>query len=119
MKNFVQPGTAMVITPGTDITSGSVVKIGQMLGVAERDIPAGTEGAVSIEGVFTVPKVSAAVITAGESLTWDVSAGKFDDNLATAATGDLTGPCAVALESSGNGATSLKVRFTGAPGEQA
>ncbi|MNC91255.1 hypothetical protein D3C83_74850 [compost metagenome] len=63
-----------------------------------------------------MPKVSAAVIAQGENLTWDASAGAFDDNAATPATGDVTGPPAVAMEAAGNGVTSLEVKFTGVPG---
>jgi predicted RecA/RadA family phage recombinase len=93
-----------------------VVKIGQILGVALVDIAAGASGSVQIRGVFTVPKVSGAVIAQGESLMWDVSAGAFDDKAAVPATGDVTGPPAVAFESAGNGVTSFDVLFTGVPG---
>lgn len=98
------------------MTAGSVVKLGNTLGVALVDIASAATGSVALEGVFTVPKVTAAVIAQGESLTWDVSAGKFDDNLATPATGDVTGAAALAWESAGSSATTLKVKFTGAPG---
>lgn len=117
-KNFVQPGNVIDYTNGTGstITSDSVVKVGNMLGVALVDIANGATGAVSCCGVFTVPKVSGAVIAQGESLTWDVSAGAFDDNAAVPASGDVTGPAAVAWEAAGNGVTSFDVKFTGCPG---
>tara|TARA_R110002049_G_scaffold173699_1_gene340591 strand:+ start:1264 stop:1638 length:375 start_codon:yes stop_codon:yes gene_type:complete len=119
-SNFIQDGNVIDYTAGADITSGSVVKLGNILGVALTDIANGATGSVAIRGVFRVPKVSGAVITQGESLTWDVSAnasaGAFDDNLATPATGDVTGPPAVAAESAGSGATTLAVLFTGVPG---
>lgn len=114
--NAVQPGDVITITAGADITSGSVVKVGQILGVALTDIDNGSTGAVAIRGVFTVPKVSGAVIAQGESLTWDVSVSKFDDNAASPATGDVTGAPAVAFEAAGNGVTSFDVLFTGIPG---
>jgi predicted RecA/RadA family phage recombinase len=114
--NAVQPGDVITITAGATITSGSVVKVGQILGVALTDIANGSRGAIAIRGVFAVPKVSAAVIAQGESLTWDVSVGKFDDNAATPATGDVTGAAAVAFEAAGNGVTELDVLFTGIPG---
>ena len=115
-NNYVTDGDVIDYTAGANITSGSVVKIGQILGVALVDIANGATGSVAIEGVFTAPKVSGAVIAKGESLTWDVSAGAFDDNAATPATGDVTGAPAVAFEAAGNGVTSLKVKFTGTPG---
>lgn len=114
--NFVQPGKVIDFTAGATLASGAVVAIGQILGVVINDVASGAVGQAQIEGVFTVPKVSAAVIAAGESLTWDVSAAAFDDNAATPATGDITGAPAVAVEAAGNGVTTIKVRFTGAPG---
>lgn len=118
--NYVQPGDVIQVTAGADITSGQVVKVGQILGVALTDIANGATGSVAIRGVFTCPKVSAAVIAQGESLTWDVSAnsgaGAFDDNAAPPATGDVTGATAVAAKAAGNGATTVEVLFTGVPG---
>ncbi|WP_444901335.1 capsid cement protein [Microbulbifer sp. SSSA007] len=116
--NFVQDGRLLNYTNNTSaaITSGQVLAVGAVLGVAMDDIVVGASGVIAIEGVFTVPKVSGAVIAQGNSLTWDVSAGAFDDAAATAATGDITGPTAFAAEAAGNGATSLAVKFTGVPG---
>lgn len=114
--NYIQPGEVIQYTAGADITSGSVVRIGNILGVALVNIANGATGSVAISGVFNVPKVSGAVIAQGESLTWDASAGAFDDNAATPATGDVTGPPAVAAEAAGDGVTSLAVLFTGVPG---
>jgi predicted RecA/RadA family phage recombinase len=120
--NFQQYGSVVQWTNGTgsSVASGKVVKLGNILGVALMTIAAGAVGPVAIRGVFTVPKVSGAVIAQGESLVWDVSAnsgaGEFDDNAATPATGDVSGPPAVAFEAAGNGVTSLAVLFTGVPG---
>lgn len=117
-KNYIQPGEVIDWTNGTGgaKTAGSVIAIGQMLGVALVDIANGATGSVQIKGVFEVPKVSGAVIAAGESLVWDASAGAFDDNLATPASGDISGAPAVAVEAAGNGVTAINVLFTGVPG---
>ncbi|HEY0915647.1 MAG TPA: DUF2190 family protein [Solimonas sp.] len=101
---------------GATVTANSVVRMGNILGVALVDVANGATGSVAVDGVFTCAKVSAAVIAQGESLTWDASASAFDDNAATPATGDVTGAPAVAFESAGNGVTTLKVKFTGVPG---
>jgi len=119
MKNFVNEGKTMPYTNGggATITSGSVVVIGAMLAVATVDIAPGETGTVATEGVFDLPKVNAAVIGQGQTLTWDISAGAFDDDQATAATGDITGACAIAWET--KGATTdgtIRVKLTGAPG---
>ena len=115
-RNFKQEGAVIAYTATANVANGAVVKIGNVLGVALSAIANGATGQVRLEGVFSVPKVPGAVIVQGESLTWDVSAAAFDDNLAVPATGDVTGPVAHAWESSGNGATSLLVKFTGVPG---
>ena len=118
MKTYVQPGKVITWTNGTGsaVASGDVVVVGNIIGVAAVDIADGASGSVAIEGVYTVPKVSGAVIAQGESLTWDASAGAFDDNAATPGTGDVTGPPAVAAEAAGNGVTSFDVKLTGVPG---
>jgi len=116
MKNFVQTGRVMPFVAGANVTSGQVVRVGNILGVATSDVANGASGLLQLEGVFSVPKVSGAVIAAGESLTWDASVAAFDDNAATPATGDVTGAAAHAFEAAGNGATVLAVKFTGVPG---
>ena len=120
-SNYEQPGKVVPWTNGTGSTktSGAVVAFGNSLGVALGDIADGEAGSVQVEGVFRVPKVSAAVIAQGETLTWDASASAFDDNAATPATGDITGAAAVAFEAAGNGVTTLLVKFTGTPGTKA
>lgn len=114
--NAVQPGNVIDYTAGSTIASGDVVVIGNIIGVALTDIANGSTGSVATRGVFTVPKVSAAVIAQGESLVWDVSAGKFDDNAASPATGDISGAAACAWEAAGNGVTEMDVYLTGVPG---
>ena len=114
--NFKQDGNVIQYTASADVKSGDVVVIGQTIGVALVDIATGETGSVARKGVYTVPKVSTAVIAQGESLLWDVSENAFEDNAAVPATGDISGPIAVAYEAAGNGATSLDVYFTGVPG---
>jgi predicted RecA/RadA family phage recombinase len=116
--NFSHEGRVIdyVNTTGVAITSGSVVKMGCVLGVALTDIAIGATGSVGF-GVFRdIPKVTAAVWLQGDSLTWDVSAGKFDDNAAVAATGDITGAAAYAVAAGANLETTASICFTGVPG---
>jgi predicted RecA/RadA family phage recombinase len=115
-RNFQQEGDVFTITAGANLTSGQVVRVGNTLCVALMDIANGATGQAARRGVFVVPKVSGAVIAQGESLVWDASAAAFDDNLASPATGDVSGAPAVAFEAAGNGVTSLAVYFTGVPG---
>lgn len=117
-STYISGGEVIDWTNGTGsaVSSGDVVKVGATLGVALVDIANGATGAVAVNGVFTCPKVSGAVIAAGERLVWDVSAGAFDDSAATPATGDVSGESAMAWEAAGSGVTSIAVRFTGVPG---
>lgn len=117
-KTYRQPGNVLdyTNTSGSTILAGKVVRIGNVLGVTLVDIANNATGSVMIDGVHVLPKVSGAVIAQGESLSWDASAAAFDDNLATPATGDVTGPPALAFEAAGNGVTSLAVKLTGVPG---
>ena len=116
MNNYRQAGDRLRFTAGATTTSGQVVRVGKVLGVATTSVANGAVGELATKGVYLVPKVSGAVIAAGENLTWDASAAAFDDNAATPATGDVTGPVAVAWQAAGDGVTSLEVYFTGCPG---
>lgn len=110
-SNYVNEGISIQHTAsGSALSSGDVIVIGEQIGVALVDIAVGETGTVALSGVFTLPKVSAAVIAAGESVIWDASAVAFDDNAATPATGDVSG-CCVAMEAAGNGVTSIAVKL--------
>lgn len=113
--NYVQQGGVIqYANAGSAISSGDVVVMGHTIGVALEDIAATTGvGSVAIEGVFTVPKVSAAVFAQGEKLIFDVSATPpaFDDSSATPATGDITGG-AIAMVAGANTETTCVVKLT-------
>ena len=121
-KNFVSDGDVLpwTNTTGNAVASGQLIVIGHTLGVALVAIANGASGAVAVEGVFTVPKVSGAVFVQGEKLVWDVSAnsgaGAFDDSAATPATGDITGG-AIAWAAGSDGQTTATVKLT--PGNAA
>ena len=82
-------------TAGADIAVDEIVVLGVIdakkckVGVAREAIANGETGVVAVSGVFEFPKVSAAVIKAGESVNWDSSAGAVDDNAHTTAAGDV------------------------------
>jgi predicted RecA/RadA family phage recombinase len=109
---FVQNGDVINHTAAGAIASGAVVELKHALGVALS--AAATSGdviAVAVEGVFVVPKVSAAVFVVGEKLVWDTSAGAFDDSAAVAAAGDITG-AAIAWVAGANTETTCTVKLT-------
>jgi predicted RecA/RadA family phage recombinase len=109
--NYVNEGLSLTYTnSGSAISSGDIVVAGNQIGVALVDIANGATGEVAVQGVYTASKVSAAVIAQGESVIYDVSAGAFDDNAATPATGDVSG-CCVAMEAAGAGVLTIKVKL--------
>jgi predicted RecA/RadA family phage recombinase len=112
-RKYVNPGETMPYTAsGADVASGTLVVIGHLLGVTLGDIADGETGTAAIEGVFEgVPKVAAAVFTAGEKLIYDVSAGAFADSAATPASGDITGG-AVAIVAGANAETTCTIKLT-------
>jgi len=118
--NYVSDGQTAQHTAAADISSGDVVVLGATgdatIGVAMTNIANGATGTVRVRGVFSLPKADAAVITAGESVVWDSSAGAFDDNQATPASGDVSGS-AVAMESKGaTTGENILIMLTGVPG---
>ncbi len=74
MKNYLQPGkTLTVASPGT-ITSGQLLVVGSIVGIANYDATVSDPLEIDIEGVFAVPKVSGDAIVAGDKLYWNGTA---------------------------------------------
>jgi len=109
--NYIGAGASIEYTnTGTAITSGSVVIVGDLVGIAATDIAATTGvGTVYIEGVFEVACNSADVISVGQTLVWDASASEFVD-ANSPATGDNTGGV-VAVTAAGAGTTVVNVKL--------
>ena len=82
-------------TAGADIAVDDIVVLGIIngkkckVGVARQAIANGATGIVAVSGVFEFPKVTGAVIKAGESVTWDADPGAVEDNVHTQAVGDV------------------------------
>lgn len=114
--NYVQDGVVVDHIAASAITSGDVVVMGNIIGVAQEDIANGATGPVQIDGVFDLPKVTAAVIAQGESLIYDVSASAFDDGSATPAAGDVSN-CCVAMEALGAVAGNIRVKLNVGAGD--
>lgn len=108
-NNYVKPGEHITFTAGANLASGEAVVIGSLLGVSLTALSNGATGEAAIEGVWELPCNSAAVITPGAKLIWDVSVGEFI--LTGAANGDLVG-CATAVTAAGNGVTTVQVKLT-------
>lgn len=72
MKNFVQKGQTLTLTPGAAVASGVGYLFGAALfGVATNDVNNGVAGEFQTEGVVEIAKTSALAISVGDRLFWD------------------------------------------------
>lgn len=75
MKNFVQKGDTLPLTPSAAVASGVGFLFGTSLfGVAANDVAASTPGEFVTEGVVEIAKTSALAIAVGDRLYWDPAA---------------------------------------------
>jgi predicted RecA/RadA family phage recombinase len=83
LVTFVQEGTNIDYIPGADVDAGDVVVQNDLVGVANRNIKSGEQGALAVAGVFEFPKATggSTAIAAGVSVYWDVAeqVAKADD----------------------------------------
>lgn len=74
MKNFVQEGEVLTLTPAAAVASGAGYLFGSALfGVATKDVASGAAGEFIAEGVVTIAKTSALAISVGDRLFWDAT----------------------------------------------
>lgn len=73
MATFRNNGITIDYTPVANVTSGDVVVLGSIVGIADHDITANQLGALTIEGVYQLPKAtgSSSAIAAGAKVYWD------------------------------------------------
>jgi len=106
MRNYIQPGDTLTLTAPSQLTSGEIVLIGALVGVACGDAENGAAFDLATRGVYELPKVSADVISVGEVVYTDgADVGEMDTAHVHRA--------GIAVESKGNGATTVKVRLDG------
>ena len=74
MNNFIQPGETLTLTAPATVTSGQLVVVGSIVGVANFDAASGDDVEVDIEGVFELPKVSGDTNVVGDKLYWNGTA---------------------------------------------
>lgn len=78
--NFIEKGEVLNYTATTkNITSGELIIIGTIAGVAKTDIEIGESGAIHITGVYSLPKNNEA-ITQGTKVYWNGSNGNVSLN---------------------------------------
>ena len=69
---FVSEGNAIDYTPTADVAAGDVVVQGELVGIAKTPIAANTPGALTVTGVFDLPKATGAgtAIPVGSEAYW-------------------------------------------------
>lgn len=108
-KNFIQTGDVIPFVAEATITSGQLVQVGSLFGVAQNDYANGETGELVLKGVFRLPKDNAAgsAVTAGGPVYFLAGEVTGDDD-----TGNNP-LCGYALEAAADGATTAKVRLLG------
>lgn len=101
MKNFVQKGDTIKYTAGAAISSGDIVEIGQLIGIAVDDVANGEEGIASLQGVYEVAKKAAVAFSQGDIVYFE--AGEASDVV-----GKVMG---YAMEAAAGGDATLKVKL--------
>jgi predicted RecA/RadA family phage recombinase len=71
MKNFIQTGDNISITAADDVTSGALVAVGSLFGVATGAALAGETVTLVRKGVFELPKLSAQAWGVGAKVYFD------------------------------------------------
>lgn len=82
MKSFVQPGNVITIPAPAATTSGDIVIVGELVGVACGHAAAAAPLDLALSGVYELPKVAADAVTVGAAIYYDATAKLLttDDN---------------------------------------
>ena len=106
MKNYLQDGDTLTLTPTAAVSSGVGYLFGAALfGVAASDCAANVAGAFVAEGVVEIGKTSALAIAAGDVLYWD-GANKVVNKTATSQRA-----VGIAVEAAANPSATVKMRI--------
>ncbi len=94
-RTYRAPGDVVDYTnsSGSTITSGSLVAIGNLIGVVLGDILDTETGQAMVSGRHVLGKVNGADCLVNTNLQLDVSTGLLEDAAATPAAGDISGGC--------------------------
>jgi predicted RecA/RadA family phage recombinase len=81
----IAPGFRVDYTPGSDVALGAVVVQGDLVGIADRPLPANKLGALAIAGIFSMPKATGTgtALTVGAKVYWDASTSKVTGTAST------------------------------------
>jgi predicted RecA/RadA family phage recombinase len=110
-ERFIRPSPAIDgLYPNLEEVQGlrsDGVVVGALFGVVSKTAAAGETVAIATTGVFDLPKLTSAVIAAGDKVSWDDTAKQVN----VPGTGRY--PIGTAIEAAVNGATIVRVRLDG------
>jgi predicted RecA/RadA family phage recombinase len=107
MRNFVQPGERITVTASAAASSGGIVKIGSLIGIAFGDAAIGDKLTLATTGVYDLAKVGADDVAVG-----DVLYHRASDGLVTKTASGNT-RIGIAVTAAGNPSASVNVRLDG------
>lgn len=96
-----------VNSTGKVIEANTIIVLGQRMGVAGTEIPAGEKGTVHVEGIYSFPKAKSTAITAGALVYWD----KTNNCLTTTPTSNIL--AGYAAEAAGENDATVLVKING------
>ena len=67
---FLHDGSTVDFVPAVDVPAGSIVVLGDLVGVSKFFVAAGRTGAIAVRGVFDVVKDPSTNIDVGTRLYW-------------------------------------------------
>lgn len=73
MASAISVGMRVDYQSSSDVAVGTIILMGDLIGLADRPIPANRPGSLAIAGVFRVPKATGAstALTKGVLVYWD------------------------------------------------
>lgn len=107
MKNYVQKGENITLAAAAAASSGDIVQVGALIGIAAGDAEIGDDLDLVTVGCFTLPKLSTDAVDVGDVLYFDAGTGVVtldDDTGANARIG-------IAITAAANPSASVVVRL--------
>lgn len=107
MRNYVQPGESITVTAAAAASSGDIVKVGSLLGIASGDAAIGDKLVLRTQGVFDLPKVSTDALSVGDVVYYKAA----DGAVTSTASGNTR--IGLAVTAAANPSASVNVRLDG------
>jgi predicted RecA/RadA family phage recombinase len=108
-KNFIQAGDTVTVTAPRNVTSGELVTVGVLSGVAQTDAVSGKPVEIATRGVYSLAKTNAQAWSVGQAIYTIPSTGVCTT---AATTGNVF--VGVAVEAASNPSATGVVRLNGA-----